>query len=333
MAYDLPSMQAILNQVFAPMIADNLNQRTILIANLPKSIAQGKNISWDVKVARGTSAASYASGADIVGSDSDTEVPAILQFKRIKAEFRIPGDSMAAAASAGPTAYANLFGKAIKDATRNLGVDLGVQLYGNGTGNGGLDLDGLAESLVNTGSYAGVSTVTYPVWQSNVFANGGVAQNLTAGLLRDAEKQIFANAGTMPDFIVTSPGVYAAYESLFDSMKRLEIGDRYDLAAPSLQWKGIPVLRDPQCPAGTLYMLTRDAFDFRQLPPLDSANGIQLNAGYEPIMTADGNVGLQVAIELLGKTGDAYKGFVKLYGNLVNEAPNRSAVISNITEA
>ncbi|MNU03030.1 hypothetical protein D3C72_2469170 [compost metagenome] len=44
----------------------------------------------------------------------------------------------------------------------------------------------------------------------------------------------------------------------------------------------------------------------------------------------DGSYGLQVAIELNGKTGDNYKGFVKIYGNFKCERPNTLAVIKDL---
>lgn len=329
---DLTAISAVLNQIYAPTIADQLNQRSILLARMPKTIGSGKNIAFDVKVARGTSAGSYASGADITGDDADTEKAAVLNWKRNKAEFKVAGDALAAAASGGPQAYANLFGKVINDAARNLAVDVSEQMYGDGTGNSSLDIDGLQAALAATGTYAGLSRVTYSIWRGNVLANGGVARALTETLMRTMERTIFTVSGIAPDLIVTTPAILDKYEALFASIKRQDTNTRYDIGAMELTYKGIPIVRDPMCPAGFMFFLTLDSFAFEQLPPVTSGDGVELVQGSTPLMTADGNVGLQVAIEMLGKSGDNYKGFVKLYGNVKCERPNVSGYISDIDE-
>lgn len=335
--WDLTQIQQVLNQLYGPVIADQLNQQTVTLGMLPKSIGEGKNIAFPVKLVRGTSAGSYASGADISGNDNDTEQPAVLQWKRYKAEFKVTGEVIAAAASnMGQPAYANMLGKVIMDATKNLGKKLNTDIFGDGTGNGGLDLDGLAVALADSGTYAGLSRSTYPLWRGNVLANGGTARALTVDLMRVAERLVFENSGAMPDLIVTSPRIHDKFEALFDNLKRFP-GDvanpRIEGSTMGLFFRGIPIVRDAQCPAGQMFFITRDSLSFEQLMPVDMLDGIELVQGRKPIMNDSGDIGMQVAIEMLGKTGDAYKGFVKLYGNLKVEHPNRNAVIKDIDEA
>lgn len=330
---DLAAVSTVLNQLYAPGIADQLNQRSTLLARMPKMLGEGKNIAFDAKVARGTSAGSYASGANITGDDNDTEVPAVLQWKRNKAEFKVAGDALAAASKGGPEAYANLFGKQIADAARNLSVAVSSQMFGDGTGNGGLNIDGLLAAVANAGTYATIDRAVYTIWRAIVLANGGVPRALTTALMRAAERQVFVTSGFAPDLIVTTPAIFEKYEALFDNLKRQIIGGASnDLGLMDLTFKGIPIVRDYQCPAGHMFFLTLDSFVFEQLPPVMAADGISLGDGVEPLMTADGNIGLQVVIEMLGKTGDAYKGFVKLYGNIKCEHPNRNAVIKDVDE-
>lgn len=336
MATDLTAIQAQLNQIFKNPIRDQLNQRSILLSRLRKVRGGGKNIAWDVKVQRGTSAGSYAESANIVGDDNDIELPAVLPWKQNKAEFRVTGKAIAAAASNGPEAYAKLFTKSIMDATRNLGIELARQLYLDGTGNGGLDIDGLTLAVADTGTYAGISRVAYSVWRGNVLANGGVPRALTVDLMRLAERLVFTASGAPPDFIVTTPAILSKYEALFDNLKRVIAqngNEGYDLGPTELYFKGVPVLRDHQCPAGHMWFLTWDSVALEQLPPVSEQDGIPLTDGEEDIETQDGDVGILAAIELLGKTGDHYKGFVKVYNNLAVEHPNRNAVIKDIDEA
>lgn len=333
MAYSLSAITNQLNLTFAPLIASQLNDKTTLIQRVNKTIGGGKNIAWDAKLARGTSAGSYASGATITGDDADTELPAVLQWKRLKAEFRVHGDAVAAAAAAGPIAYSDLFGKALRDTVRNLTVELGRQSYGDGTGNSSMDLDGMAAIIADTGSYAGISRTTYATWRGNVLANGGAGRNLTVDLMRSAERSVFNASGMAPDFIITTPAIYDKYEALFDPIRRIQSPTTPDYGAMSLSFRGIPIVRDVQCPSGKMFFMTRDSLEFRQLPPVPMADGVALTEGFQPMTDADGNLGLQVAIEMLGRTGDFYHGFVKLYGNLVGSHPNQNAVIADINEA
>lgn len=331
--WDLTTVATNLNTVYRPLIADQLNQHAITLSAIPKRLGSGKGIYFNAKVTRATNAASYDSGADITATGLDTEKPAILAWKRYMAPFIVSGDALAAAATSGPEAYVNLLGKALKDATRNLGIKLGDHLFGDGTGNSGLDMDGLQAAIANSGTYAGLDRGTYATWRANVLGNSGTLRSLSVGLLRDAESQIFTASGEMPNLVVMGPALYQAYESLFDQIRRVNNPqgfDRADAGIAQLFFKGIPVVRDVYAPANTVYMLNTNHMAFEMLPVVPTADGIPLTVGSEPVMTADGNVGVQVAIDMLGKTGDAYKGFVKVYGNLVVERPNSCAVIEDV---
>lgn len=333
MAWDLATIVGNLNTTFRSVISDQLNQHAPTLNLIPKTIGSGKGIYWDAKLARGTSAGSYDGGADIAPDDNDTEKPANLPWKFYKAEFKVTGPALAAAYSAGPAAYSDLFGKAIKDATNNLGISIGSGVFGDGTGNSGKDFNGLDAIIADTGEYAGISRVTYSAWRSNVLANGGLMRSLAASLLRAAEKAIFVASGEMFNVIVMSPDLYEAYEAIFENSKRLNNPQGFnaaDAGIAQLFFKGVPVIRDALCPAGKVYFLNTNHLEFQQLKPVVMADGIQLVQGTDTITNADGSTGLQVAIEINGKTGDNYKGFVKLYGNLVSERPNAHAVIADV---
>lgn len=333
MAWDLATITNNLNTTFAPVIADQLNQHTTTLSMIEKTIGEGKGIYFDAKVARGTSAGSYGSGADITGDDNDIEVPANLPWKYNKAEFKVTGDALAAAATAGPAAYGNLFGKAIKDATVNLSVALASQIFGDGTGNSNKDLTGLGAIVADTGTYAGIDRGTYSTWRSSVLANSGTLRSLSVTLLRQAEKKSFSATGMVPTVYVMGPDLYEAYEGLFDSSKRFNNPQVYssaDAGIAQLFFKGVPVIRDIYCPANKVYALNTNFLEFRQLKPVVMADGIQLVQAQDTITNADGSIGIQVAIEMLGKSGDNYKGFIKVYGNLVTERPNAHAVIADV---
>lgn len=334
MAINSAALTNVLNQVFRGQLANQLNNRVPLLSRITKRLGSGKNIAWDVTVESNHNAGSYADGADITGDGATTDVPAILGWKYLKAEFKVTGPAMAQAASGGPEAFAKLLAKEVMGAGRDLAVQLATQIFGDGTGNAGKDIDGFAAALTNSGTYAGVSRATYPTWRATVLGNSGTPRALTKPLMDDAEEAVFTASGFAPDLIVTTPKIYKKFEQLFETILRHDPsnGD-YRLGASQLSYKGIPIVRDQYCPAGTMYFFTFDSLAFEQLMPVSESDGMELVQGAEPLVMEDGSLGLQVAVELLGKSGDNYKGFVKLYGNLVVEYPNRNAVITDIDEA
>lgn len=333
---NVAAIQDVLNQEFAPVLADQLNNRVDIIRMLPKSIGSGKNIAWDVRVASNHVAASYTDGATINSgaSVSNTKLPAILQWKNNKAEFSLSGSALAIAASSGPAALSNLMAAELRDATRDLAVQLATQIYSDGTGNSGADINGFLDVIKASGSYATINQGTYSAFRGNVYANSGTPRALTKALMDIAERDVFKASGFQANVIITTAEVYTKYENLFDATVRTDAnGKVYNLGAQGISYKGIPVIRDSRCPAGMMFMLTMDCMELVQLPPLTMSEGMQLVQGYQPIMDPEGNVGLQVGIELLGKTGDKIDGFIKIYSNLRCTNPNRCAVIKDLAES
>lgn len=329
------NLALILNQLIAPRISNTLNSTVPSLARVPKTIGAGKNLAWKAKLARGSSAGSFASGATIAGDDDRVKRPAILEWKLNKAEFSVALDAIAMHASEGATGMANAFMEEIMDAQEDLAVELGRQFWADGTGNGGLDLDGMLAIAANTGSYAGLSRATYSSWQAQVLGNSGTARALTEALMAQLETLLFTAKGRKPTRIVTTPAIYKKYEALFTATTRLQtMGNdpTYNLGAKELTYKGIPIERDHMCPAEHMFMEIEGALEFVQLKPVDMLEGFKFSQ-MDTLKTADGAVGLQVAIDILDRKGDSIDGYVKVYGNLKCTDPARIGVITDIDES
>jgi hypothetical protein len=337
---DVAAIQNNLNLVYAPKISSQINNLTPALAMIPKSMEFDgqKIIAWDVQVALNPGGGSMAAGADIAlsGNEYALEVPATLPWKYVQVPFQVAGPALAIAAKGGPAAYANLFGKQMSDAALALARKLGTMTFADGTGNGGLDPSGFLAAIgATTGSYAGISRTSYTVWAPYVSGNAGTPRNLTKSILDTAETNIFLKSGFMFDFIVTTPAIAQAYETLFTNsavpIVRTEANQGvYGMGATDLYYKGKPVYRDPNCPAGALFMLSKNSWAMQMLNPVANAEGVQLTNGTRGLSTQSGDLGVQVAIEMLGKTGDAYKGFAKVYYNLQCTNPNWNAYIYDL---
>jgi len=215
-------------------------------------------------------------------------------------------------------------------------------LTGTGTdGNGNNTIIGLFQGpLELTGTYAGISKSSFTEWQGNTLTNGGTARPLSADLLYQLEQQIYANSGEVPDFIVTSPGVYRKYAGLFEQVRRLDTNGRgplqYEAGAAELFWKGIPVLRDRNMPTGKLLMLTKSNLHAKYLPrhpvPQDA---VMLKMDMVEGTNGDGAktmTGIPSRVVLLAKTGDSIKASIKTTLQLCVLRPNANGYVADISE-
>lgn len=333
-------IQANLNTVFAPRISSQINNLTPTLAAMPKSMefAGQKVITWNIQTSLNPGGGSYASGADITlaGNEYAVEVPAALGWKYVQVPFQVAASTIAQTPGNGPEAYSQLLVKQIDDAGTALAKKLGSFVFTDGTGNSGLDPAGFLAALGSvSGSYAGVSRATYTVWQPYLNANGGTGRPLTKTLLDTGETNIYTKSGMSFDYIVTTPSILQTYESLFTNatvpIVRTESDQsKYGMGATELYYKGKPVYRDINCPAGYLFMVSRSSWNMQMLPPVSSQGGIQLLQGNKALTNQTGDLGIQVGIELLGKTGDNYKGFLKVYYNNQCTNPNYNACFADL---
>jgi hypothetical protein len=209
----------------------------------------------------------------------------------------------------------------------------------------------LATALAATGTYANIAKGTYSEWAGNVYANGGTARNLTKDLLDQCEAGIYGASSLVPGIIVASPGVVRKFESLFDQMNRVILASGEVSAiqkAPvamgasvitdsvgwtGLTYKGIPVYRDRNCPAGSLFMLNPDLIQLQYLPqPGVNTAAIAQDRQLQGLPNTN-MAGLAARLEAMAKTGDADKFTMKLYLQLAVLRPNAHGWISDVSEA
>ncbi|GAC1576971.1 MAG: hypothetical protein NVS3B7_10100 [Candidatus Elarobacter sp.] len=340
------NLNAALSQLYAPKVIRAFNRISILSAMLPKAPGRGKNVAWDVYVS-GNSAASYTDGADVATYDVDTPLPATLSWGLYRQSFQISGLAQAAAASSYGSAdeLIALIDTSASNSAMKLVSTVNADLF---TGSGANAITGLSTALAATGTYAGIAKGTYAEWAGNVYANGGVARNLTKDLMDQTEAGIYTASSLTPDCIVASPGVVRKFESLFDQMNRVilaggevstvqrNVGSGAVLPDAvgwtGLSYKGIPVYRDRNCPTGTMYMLNRSMIQLQYLPQ-PSVNTAAIAQDRLMQGLPDTNmVGLAARLEAMAKTGDADKFTMKIYLQLAVLRPNTCGVIQDISE-
>lgn len=342
---DFATLSAALASLFEDRITMQINRAIVLANLLPVTPGQGKNVQWVARFGTQTGAV-ISDGADVSSFHSDTKVPAVLQYGTYHDAFSITGKARAAAAAAGnPQELVDLFGEEIEESTQRLAVKIAADLY-TGTGatdniNGLLSASGAAPAVGATGTYAGLSRVTYTQWQSTVMANGAVGRPLTTALMREMRRRIYIASGEKPDIIVTDPIQHEAYGNLIDPQRRYS-QDMYlrgqqiklDGGYQVLEFDGIPVVEDAAHPAGKMSFLNTRHLSLKQLASgsdaVNQSMGSMQLAGTPEEQYGQRAMKLTARVQPLAITGDATKFALFCYPQLQCKRPNAQGVLEDL---
>jgi len=111
-------------------------------------------------------------------------------------------------------------------------------LYGDGTGNGGKNLDGLGAAVAavpTSGTYGGINRATWTFWQNQI-TTGATSANILASMTTAAIKQI---RGTdKADLIVAGNTMYQYYVGALQSIQRIAAEESGAAGFASLKFYG-----------------------------------------------------------------------------------------------
>lgn len=311
------AISAALTIKFHPEIASQINRATVLMQLLPKGDGNsGKRLDWVASFGTAVGAARNE-GADVSGDgNSDDKVPAYLEYGNYDDHFTITGKAIRAAAAAGnPEQLAGLMTEEVNDCAERLAKGIGIDLYtGSGATNYIHGLTATAGPLAATGIYANINRATYPQWASNVYSNGGSVRTLDRDLMRKVRRGIYEASGRKPDLIICSPGVHEKYGQSFEQQRRYvtEIKMRgqtviLDGGYYALEFDGIPVIEDVDCPDNDMLFLNTSFLDIKQLPDIGEGNPAYAHRdlrGSPEEQFGSRPSGLTARINMLSRAGD-----------------------------
>jgi hypothetical protein len=166
----------------------------------------------------------------------------------------------------------------IKVAEAQLANRINLDLYGNGTGNGGKNLTGLAAAVADapaSGTYGGINRATWSFWQNQAFSgvtDGGAAvtsANIQSYMTQLAIKLV---RGTdKADLIVADNNYYNLYVNSLQAIQRITDPEMGGAGFASLKFYGGGTSADvvlgggigAQEPANHMYFLNTDYIFFR----------------------------------------------------------------------
>lgn len=154
----------------------------------------------------------------------------------------------------------SLLEQRMNSAARSLADDIATALYTDGTGEGGLDITGLAaaiETTPGTTAYASIPTGN-TAWRNQVATSvGAAAVNLVPKMNIVWNKSSQGSEGTdsQPNLTITTRSIYETYEATMQPQVRYEDGDSANSGFKVLTFKGMPFIWSDFCTSGTVFHL------------------------------------------------------------------------------
>lgn len=339
----------VLAQNYAGDIVRQINRRSVLLATLPIVRDEGKNVAW---VAEGDDgyAAGFSEGADVPAYGGAAQTPAVLSWAQYWSTFAMSGLSLATAAtSRTPLGNVDLWARHVVNGAAKLSSLLNVDLF-TGDGSPAHPMIGLDSAIgLTTNTYATIDRVANSFWRPYV-VNPGVATALTFDQIRLDLGTIYVNSGYRPDLAVVSPAVFRKIAALFDPLKQYwftTMGAEYvknvrtqrgefqlEGGVGAISFDGCTIFEDKDCPSNAIYYLNSEwveikylPFDMSRIPDMeDESMELMANDGIEMLP-------LGLRLEMVAKTGDAEKAFMKSYLQLQVKRPNSCGVRLNVSTA
>jgi len=306
MAANASTLAEIIRELWETPFTEALSRVSWLIRFFNQGGGGGDGLRWKVHYAGNSASTSYGLEDTPPAAGQQSYERAYLTWKRNWITVAVDGLLQAEAAGAG--GFIEAQASEISEALQDLILSIDGQLWGDGTGNGGKDITGVAAAISATGTYATIDRATATWWQSYVEDAG--AAILSEDLLTNHFDALFGDGsrGIDPNnfVMVTSRAMWRKlgrdiqdkHGSRRAQTTTLEGGQRAILV------DDIPVVWAPTCPALTAWGFSREDWGFHILKAFD--------------------------VVPLGKTRDADEAYINQYAQLRCKNPKRQSKIHNL---
>lgn len=319
---DFDNLTSITRERVLPKIIDQIGKDHPLLGRFFNSAKQwngGTTIQIPVKYRHNAQGGSY-SGLELLDTGQEaTRTRAKFEVKQEYQPIVLSNIDLAKNGGGDDTKIADLMGTEMEEAHTSIEDKFGTQIFGDGTGNGGKNLDGLIAAVddsTNIDTYGDIVRSTYTWWKANYTASVGSLMLSDLATMYSSCK----SGNDTPSILVTSETVWDAYEAILQSQVRYQSTDGNAVSADggmkALSFRLTPMIADEYCTAGYIYFL----------------NEKYLNLYYmnHPKHSTDSR-GFTVTPMREPTNQDGQVGFILWYGNLINSMPRRSGVLRGVT--
>lgn len=156
--------------------------------------------------------------------------------------------------------HLNLANKKIDNLRDSLTDYFETMLFGDGTGNGNKDFEGLGNlcsASPATGTVGNINGGTYSWWRNTQKTSTGAASVYLLSDMRNFANTISeGKTRQLPNIIITTQAVAELYDDeVLEQRQIVNLGTTDPEGTVASVWKGVPVLWSSQCPSGYMYML------------------------------------------------------------------------------
>lgn len=308
----------------------------------------GSQIKFPVKYAVNNTGTSFSGFQALSTSAVDNRVKATFDPSFVAINSALPFTEVVVNLQSGnEEAVLDLVKTTLTSDAQDLADLCGTQFWGDGTGNGGLDLLGLG-ALVDDGSavptYGGLARSTYAGMAGTVTASGG---SITLQKMLTLYFNV-TNGEQRPTVAYTTQAVFSLYNSLLIPLERfmntssdVVNGSKRGTGAKELYFEGLPVKADQKCPAGVFMLLNEDYIDWYAIDPSKAKavfDGFEAS-NYSPDVIEGNDYG---AVAGLGfgftgwtraQNGVSANGYHVFGGQLIGREPRFNGKLTGVTSA
>lgn len=216
----------------------------------PELVSGGEKLEQPLVYAKTTNVDSYFGGSALNYGTQEQITKAQFDWCQMYGDVTVT--DLELAKCSGPEALFNLVTAKTAITKQSIYEEMVSQIYSDGTGNSGYDIDGLLAAIA-TGSYGGIEETW---WQAKVSSTAAVISlDIVRSLIRDCSK-----GNDRPTIAVTTEDLYEKLESLMDAKTAWFTMEKqhpvlYAYNFEHIMVSGVPVIFDPNCPSGNLFVL------------------------------------------------------------------------------
>lgn len=271
MALTYQTLNTLTREDVIKQVTDNIFNATPVLKWFKKNQKTGKSgreLHAPVEYARNTSTGWFSGSDTFTVADVETATKAVVGWKDIYVSVVVTGDDKDQ--NQGKNAVVDLVEYKLKNARKTLSYQLTSGIFSDGTSSSSKILTGL-NAIVDDGSsvatYAGIERLTDATWWKAKYTALSDYISLAAmqsmyGDLTDGEEH--------PDIIITTQDVFDDLWELLTPVQRDNSrGYSAKYGYTAIEFNGVPVVVDAQCPSGTMYFLNSN---YLNLYPLAGYN-------------------------------------------------------------
>lgn len=258
-------------------LADNVSGNNALLAKLKEKGAiiqeDGGTALEEGIDAQENSTFKWYDGYEVLDiSPSEVLSSAVFAWKQASAVVSISGKEVRNNKGSQTKKY-NLLASKMTNCERTMKNKVSLAVFSDGTGSNGKELGGLQLLISDTpsaGVVGGIDAGENEFWRNQLYSfnsEASITSDPKPEEMLEAMSQLWLRTvrnSDKPDLIIADAKYFSIYEKACTSIKRINDSAKIgDASFPALDYKGVPVIYDSNCPEKHMYFINTDFLKLR----------------------------------------------------------------------